>query len=129
MTRERTLAVRLREARMHRDMTQEELGEAVNVHPITISKYERGLQRPRARILIALAEFFEMSVDSLLREHGDSLHENLTDAESEMVLILSHPNLTLRVAVETLSGRAIADITQYVRFVLDREMKRKAGRN
>ena len=55
--------------RTGRNMTQAELGAALNYSDKTISKWERGEAIPDAYVLTQLAELFGVSVDFLLSSH------------------------------------------------------------
>lgn len=58
----------LKEKRKQKNMSQEELSIALGVSQSMISKWERGENFPRGKILIKLAETLSCSVDELLRE-------------------------------------------------------------
>ena len=57
---------RLRELRRSRGKSQEEVGRIINVGKTTISNYEKGRSEPDNGKMIALAAFFDVSVDYLL---------------------------------------------------------------
>ena len=57
---------RLRALREDRDLTQTELAKAVKVTQRNISFYETGKNEPDIKTIIALAEFFNVSIDYLL---------------------------------------------------------------
>ena len=52
-------------------MTQLELAEKLNYSDKSISKWEQGNGIPDVRILVQLAELFNVSVDDLVREHKE----------------------------------------------------------
>ena len=54
------------------NMTQSELAEKINYSDKSVSKWEQGNGIPDVRILLELAELFNVSVDDLVREHGDT---------------------------------------------------------
>lgn len=56
----------IRRLREQRNMTQEELAKKIGVGRSTVAKWESGDNMPRAKQLIALSQFFEVKVDSLL---------------------------------------------------------------
>ncbi len=58
----------IREYRTRRDMSQEELARLVGVDRSNVAKWEAGVHRPRADMLILLAKVLQCSVDELLRE-------------------------------------------------------------
>ena len=58
---------RLRDLREDHDLTQKELGEAINLPQRTYSSYETGNRMIPPEVLCALADFYGVSVDYLLR--------------------------------------------------------------
>ncbi len=52
-------------------MTQLELAEKLNYSDKSVSKWEQGNGIPDVRILVQLAELFNVSVDDLVREHRE----------------------------------------------------------
>lgn len=58
-------AERIRELRLERGLTQEELGEIIGVKRFSIYSYEKGRACPEMKGLVALAEFFDVSIDYL----------------------------------------------------------------
>lgn len=58
-------AERIRELRLERGLTQEELGEIIGVKRFSIYSYEKGRACPEMKGLVALAEFFNVSIDYL----------------------------------------------------------------
>jgi len=59
--------MRLRELREDRDLTQREIAEYLHVRQNTYSQYESGQRQIPIEGLVALAEFYETSVDYILR--------------------------------------------------------------
>lgn len=58
----------IREYRLKRKLTQEELAEMVGVDSSNVAKWETGVHKPRADMLVLLAKVLQCSVDELLRE-------------------------------------------------------------
>lgn len=57
---------RLYDLRKDKGLSQDELGELLNINKHSISSYERGRSEPPDEIKIILARFFDVSVDYLL---------------------------------------------------------------
>ena len=57
---------RLKELRIDKGVGQIELAKAINVSKGIISLWENGLREPKLSNLIALAHFFEVSIDYLV---------------------------------------------------------------
>ena len=58
----------IREYRKKRRLSQEKLAEMVGVDRSNVAKWEAGVHKPRADMLILLAKVLQCSVDDLLRE-------------------------------------------------------------
>ena len=57
---------RIRDLREDKDLTQREVGAAVNVPQRTYAYYESGERMVPPQVLVALAQFYNVSVDYLL---------------------------------------------------------------
>ena len=57
---------RLKELRVEKNITQEELGKLVNMSKMAISHWEKGHSEPSITQLIILSNYFEVSVDYLI---------------------------------------------------------------
>ena len=57
---------RLRDLRNNREITQKVVARAVGMSPEAYQKYEYGTREPAFRQLIALADFFNVSIDYLV---------------------------------------------------------------
>ena len=57
---------RVRALRREREMTQEQLAEAMGVSAAAVSKWESGQSVPDMTVLIELADYFEVSLDALV---------------------------------------------------------------
>lgn len=72
-----SFGIRLRQLREAYGITQEELGEKLNLTKANISKYESGRLEPNLDTLSFLAHLFGVSVDYLLgRPHSSSYNSN-----------------------------------------------------
>ncbi len=63
---EKKLAENIRAYRKERGLTQEQLAEVLNVTLSAVSKWETGVAVPDLDMIIALADYFTVSVDVLL---------------------------------------------------------------
>lgn len=59
------LTDRLKTLREQKGLTRKEVSEAVGLESSTYGKYEKGQRQPSYQILLALAEFYNVSVDYL----------------------------------------------------------------
>ena len=60
------IAENLKTLRKEKNLTQEEVAEALSVSPQSVSKWERGDSYPDITLLPALANFYETSIDKLI---------------------------------------------------------------
>lgn len=59
-------AERIKALRTEQGMTQDTLGEIIGVKRYAVYTYEKGLNYPEVRCLIALADYFGVSIDYLV---------------------------------------------------------------
>lgn len=71
--------------KMHRNMTQEELAEKMEVSRQTISKWELNAAFPEMGKAMELCNLFSCSMDELFREDMNSCNEAYSDIRVEMV--------------------------------------------
>lgn len=57
---------RIKEERVIKGFSQQELAEKLGVKQNTVSQYENNIKRPSYEILVHLADIFEVSTDYLL---------------------------------------------------------------
>ena len=60
-----TFSERIKELRESRNLTQDALGAVIGVKRFSIYSYEKGRVYPEMKGLIALADFFDVSMDYL----------------------------------------------------------------
>ena len=59
--------MRLKDLREDADVTQQELAEHLHIRQNTYSQYENGQRQIPLELLVALAEYYDTSVDYILR--------------------------------------------------------------
>lgn len=64
---------RIRELRERENLTQQEMADILDVSKSTYVKYERGEREPRYGVLVALSQYFDVTIDYIL---GKSDQEN-----------------------------------------------------
>lgn len=72
-----TLANNLRELRKNKNLTQEELAGYLNISPQAISKWERGEGFPDIAMLPVIANYFGVTIDTLLGNDTTSIEEKI----------------------------------------------------
>ncbi len=78
------LCENIRRIRKERGLTQEALAEALGVTAASVSKWENGQAAPEISMLTALADYFEISVDTLLG------HEIQAERKGKMLEEMNH---------------------------------------
>ena len=66
MDNEKIFKERLKELRIEQNLSQGELAKLTNLNQSTITRYENGERTPNMFGLIALANFFKVSIDYLV---------------------------------------------------------------
>ena len=61
-----TFGINLKTLRLLKNLSQRQLGDDLNVCNQTISFWENGLREPSMSSLIALAQFFDVTIDYLV---------------------------------------------------------------
>ena len=62
------LGKRIREARLKRRLTQEQLSEKAEIGSYYLGEVERGVKTPSLKVFVAIADALGVSCDSLLRD-------------------------------------------------------------
>ncbi len=62
------VATRLKEERIKRNIKQEELALAIDIHPKSLGRIERGERTPSVETALRLARYLECSVERLFSE-------------------------------------------------------------
>ena len=78
----RELGKKLRHARRAAGLSQLAAAEAVGIHQVTVSKFERGIQDPSTEYLLAMARVYAVSMDWLLDLEWSTVSENHRDSVS-----------------------------------------------
>lgn len=60
----------LKALRLNRFLTQKEIADALHITKSTYSHYERGSRRPDVDTLYALADFFQVRIDTLFNQQS-----------------------------------------------------------
>ncbi len=97
---------RLKELRIEKRLTQEQLANKFYLNKSSISRYERGQQVPELELLQQIADFFSVSTDYLLGNSDiknpysektlEEKYPDVNDIEEAMKIILAQPGLMLK---------------------------------
>ncbi len=66
-----TFPERLKELRIYRNLTQKEIADSIGMAPVAYQRYEYGTREPAYQKLIALADYFDVSLDYLVGRSDD----------------------------------------------------------
>lgn len=66
-----SLGERIKQLRNNQDVMQKELSECIGVAPRTLRGYEGGTREPNIEKLIAIADYFDVSLDYLVGRSDD----------------------------------------------------------
>ncbi len=94
------LAERLKELREQKGLTRKQVSQAVGLEASTYGKYEKGQRQPSYQILLALADFYCVSVDfltgfsktkePLTQEHLTNTYSQIAEDLGEDVQVMFH---------------------------------------
>lgn len=74
-----TIGENIRRLRRDRDITQEQLAEAMNVSTAAVSKWERCESLPDITLLFPLAHYFEVSIDELMGYDAERINAQIEE--------------------------------------------------
>lgn len=81
--------MKLKEIREARGMTQRQAALGLNLSPTVYNRYENGIREPSNALLVAIADYFHVSVDAILgREPVNDLPTALDDALVDLLVNL-----------------------------------------
>ena len=82
------LAENLRDLRIHKGNTQEELAQHLNISVQSVSKWERGIGMPDILLLPHIASFYDTTVDYILGCDSVKKQEELTKFEEQAQILI-----------------------------------------
>lgn len=89
----RLLARHLKELRLARHYTQSYVSSQIHLSRSSYSNYENGMRTPTLEILVALADFYDISIDALIGSKASAV-SILQLASDERYLISVYRKLT-----------------------------------
>ena len=73
------IGANIKRLRRERELTQEQLAEALNVSITAVSKWERNETYPDITLLFPLAHYFDVSLDELMGYDRERIEQDITD--------------------------------------------------
>ncbi|MCJ0222440.1 helix-turn-helix transcriptional regulator [Clostridioides difficile] len=101
----------LKDLRIKKGLTQEQVAKDLMTTKVSIGRYENGTKEPKIETLKSLSNYYNVSVDYLL---GKTLIENYTTTDEIFKIIKSY---------ESLPKEAQEHINSYIEFLVDRYKK------
>lgn len=103
---------RLKELRVEKELTQEQLGRIFNIRKGTVSNWENGNRFPDEKTIIKLADFFDVSIDYLLgrtnkRQPHHLTKEDIIKLAPEYAWLFEEEGLEYVELVEEIRGKEI----------------------
>ena len=128
-----SLAERLKRARLERNLTLEQVAEALETSYPTIWRYEVGQRRPSGPTLHSLARLYNKTMDWFFVEDEEEQPPTLTEEEQAAIgadreMVMNEASLALRSATPNLSDTAIKAIADFIRFLDEREERERHER-
>ena len=112
-----TTAETLRELRKKKNVTQEEAASGAGIALTSYARYELGLRQPATKIARKLADYFGVSMDTLLG-NGSSVHETANVFQQTIQ----------RSRYEDLTPDELAELDRYADFIRSQRDVRKKNR-
>jgi transcriptional regulator with XRE-family HTH domain len=94
-----TFGEKLKEERITKGWTQDELAEKLFVSRQSVSKWENGLNYPNIEIIIKISDLFGLTIDELLRSDDELTKQVIKESKQ-----LAHPKLKFTFDVLFLVG-------------------------
>ena len=108
--------MRLYELRKERNLTQDDIANAIKTTRTNIGRWEKNLNEPSASFVVLLANFFEVSTDYLLGREDDFGNINIQKNSSE----LTSEEKELLENYRSLPYQEKAQASEYVNFLSQR---------
>ena len=116
---------RLRQARTDLEMTIEDAAYLAGLTPQMLRRYETRQRELPESVLSTLAEIYNRSVDWFWEDDPEFPPLTPEEIAANRELVMSEPMLALRAASADLDDEDMADIADYIRFVRDRDRRRR----
>lgn len=117
---------KLKQGRIDRNMTQEEVGKILNVSRSTVSSWEVNRTYPDLELLVALSDLYDISLDIILREDQEmvqSLTNEINTSRNRkvwlIILAAIYVPFLIFFALQLLNATAITSLNQAGIFSLE----------
>ena len=99
--------LKLKEIREQANLTQKELTEKLNLHPMTYNNYEKNRCEPNIDLLIKIADFYGVSLDYLCDHKTQNTNDigYLTENQKQLLELIQELNeINIIKAISYISG-------------------------
>ena len=104
-------AKRLKDLRKQKGLTQEELAKAIGIPRSTLANYESGAAKPKFEVAEAFADFFNVSLDSLITQKQiDDYFNELRKTQLKKAIF----------GTSNISDDKLNEVLEYAKFVKQR---------
>lgn len=115
----REIGAKIRTMRISRDMTQEQLADAIGLSPSAVAMYEAGKRRPKDDVAEALADIFNVPKWSIYYKEDEMIPKGSASdtAFNAQAIDISSIEFALLDTMHDLSEAKKQDILEFARFV------------
>nr|WP_116316240.1 helix-turn-helix transcriptional regulator [Bacillus subtilis] len=111
------LGKRITSLRKQAGLTQEGLAKKLNITRSALSQYELGTREPNYDLLIKIADYFDVSIDFLLRGENKETQDKIFNEEARK--ILEDPDTLVAAA----DGKITASILEAAQRIIAEQLK------
>lgn len=111
------LGKRITSLRKQAGLTQEGLAKKLNITRSALSQYELGTREPNYDLLIKIADFFDVSIDFLIRGENKETQDKIFNEEARR--ILEDPDTLVAAA----DGKITASILEAAQRIIAEQLK------
>ena len=108
---------RIKDMRLEKGMSQQELGDLIGVTKVSICGYENGTRTPSLDTFCVLADIFETTTDYLLGREVPVVSED----GNELIGVVSRDDINIINEIKhypNLYGKLIKDVKRYVSLIV-----------
>ena len=108
---------RIKDMRLEKGMSQQELGDLIGVTKVSICGYENGTRTPSLDTFCILADIFETTTDYLLGREVQVVSED----GNEIIGVVSRDDINIINEIKhypNLYGKLIKDVKRYVSLIV-----------
>lgn len=118
------VANKLKKLRKEAGLTQKQLADKLNISPSTVAMYESGKRTPDPKVVVTIAEFFNVSTDYLLRTKQKPLtQEHLTNTYSQIAEDLGEDVQVMFHDITSFDDKEREELKNFIDFIKSKKKK------